>query len=261
MEFNSSKIINDVSNPPPFAEFEASMMTFVAGYDGALDLKQIFPLIDIDSKYDGVYDTMPVGEDGTIVSKGFGDVRVGAIRRGRSTKCFRNIISIDISVLGVNVNIKVTGTNYLQGSGAKSPAHADYAAKLLIWNLNLLGSDVTLTETHIVNATYNMNIKTQLNMNATATLLANYNGMHVVYNNAINQPIVAVKNASNAEEILSRRSTRSKKGKIPSVKLTIRTSGKIMLSGANIDDLEDIYVNFMQWLSINLPKVKISHTI
>jgi len=257
MEINSSKKIEDVSNPPPFSELRASMMTFVCDYTGTIDLKKIFPLIRIDPKYNGIYDTLPVGEDGTIVGKGFGDVRVGAIRKGRSNKCFRNIISVDISTLGVNVNIKVTATNYLQGSGAKSEEHARYTAEWLIWNLNQLGCDISLNQSHVVNATFNMNIMSTLNMNAMATLLSGHNGLHVLYNNTINQPIVAVKNASNADEILSRRSTRSKKGKIPSVKLTIRTSGKIMLSGANIDDLEDIYVNFMYWLSLNLDKVRI----
>lgn len=246
----------------PFSKARPSMIMFIGDFEGVLPPNStIFhelPCIDDNN----IYKDLPVGPDGTIVGKGLDTVRIGARRIGRSLTCFRNSISVDISVMGGNVNLKLSSKQRIQGSGARSIAQAELAVELLINQLNKLpcvqqegGLISRGIRTERLN--YNIFLGHKLNLNETALRLSGYAGLNVIYNNTLNTTIRAEKLIKDFEKILSLRSKQSKRSKNPTVSLTIRKSGRIMIGGTNIEGISELYYQFMEWVSVNLDAIKL----
>lgn len=244
----------------PFNQLNPSMIMFIVRYDGVVKLPELYKDVTPDPQYAGACKDMPVGPDGTIVSKGYGKDREGALRTSRSTDCFKNAVSVDISALGGNVNFKISETKSFQASGARFIAQANYATRLLIDYLNTLPCQaehpLTYVGYRVERVNLNFEVPMKLKLSAVALLIKDYEGLSVVYDNVLDQGLRAARVARRADAIIQQRSSRSKQSKVPAHMLTIRYSGKIMLGGPDIEELEEIYNAFAAWYKIHAEAIR-----
>ncbi len=241
--------------PPGAPVLIPSMITAISIYSGKINLPGVIEYLKVEPWATGVWRDMPVGPDGSIVAVGYNDQRCGAIRTGRSDICFRNAISVDISALGGNVNIKVSAKGRMQLSGGKTRRQCEMASALLIDKLNQLPSQLntplTLLETHIKRVNCNFSLGYTLDLSAVARLLDGYEGMIVIYDNMLNQALRAGRLARDADRITEQRSMLTKRAKTPAHLLLIRKTGKIMIGGPDIDELNEIYAKFIEWANLH----------
>lgn len=267
----------DAENQPryvPFDKMTATMITFIATYiyspeSEPIGLEDLFRAIQWDPRAAGVYTDMPVFEDGTIVAKGYKSEREGAIRKSRRKEVFKNNISVDISALGGNVNYKVSSTNNLQGAGAKSIQQAMLSAQWLVYRLNCLSymanRQIVLASFRVERCNYNFALGFKVNLAAVAKLLPEASQiprlenlvLSVIYDNTVESDLRACKLSENWADIQNQRSKRSKRSKAPSCLLVIRTSGKIMLGGPDIQELAEIYTLFQEWVILKRSAIEI----
>ncbi len=232
---------------------QPSIVMFIANYEGRVDLERMFQELPVESWSEGRGKELPVGPDGSIISKGFGDQRVGAFRIGRSSRVFRNIVGVDISADGCNVNFKIGSKSNIQAAGAKSVEHGAKATMLLFERLNklpcLIQNPLRLIDIRIERYNYNFKLGFNVNLAKLALAMQKHSPFIVHYDNSLADPVRLVKISDYSEEIASGRSKLSKRSKLPSITMLIRKTGKIMIGGAINEEVQWMYETFHQLLA------------
>lgn len=120
-----------------FDELKVTTMTLIASLEGNVNKNLAFNLLPITLITQGdefvrraTKSKLPMcGIPGAIISLSYGNLTRGIVRK--STKAFKNGISVDICIGDKNINLKVS-KNTIQMCGAKSTAHSHKAINYII---------------------------------------------------------------------------------------------------------------------------------